>query len=562
MAACAVGALSTVSAPAGRHEPGREVGERRQHEQPRRRRPGAGTTSRRGGLGRIGVGVDRARRRRPLDGDPVPAEDQQVEVELARPPATRGAGGRTSRSSVLERDEERERAGRRVRTGRDVEGDDGVAELGLVGDADRRGRVQPRHAAQARRRAAPRARRPPRRASPPHRRRSRRARRTRGRAVGHVVASLARVLDSGPHDTRSAVRHPAPGGRARRGRPAGALASPTPGRRWRERHATRLPAAGADDVAVVTGPPDGTPFGARLRDARRRAARRAASSSSARARSRSRPPPTGARSWPPPRADERRALANNRYSADVVAVAGAATLADLPDLPADNALPRWLAEVAGYRSTTCAAAGGSASTSTARSTSCCSASGRRGSAPVDVATASTARDSAASGPSPPTAAPSWWSPAGRPRRRSPGSSGATASRTRALVEERGLRDVAARAARRGRPTPSGPRRAPRARRARVARATARPARRRGDRRHAGPARPPARGGRGGAGRPPRTASRRTCCSPSAIADPWLRALTASAAAAPIPVLLGGHTLVGPGPPARRSGRPPRVRPWT
>ena len=31
-----------------------------------------------------------------------------------------------------------------------------------------------------------------------------------------------------------------------------------------------------------------------------------------------------------------------------------------------------------------------------------------------------------------------------------------------------------------------------------------------------------------------------------IADPWLRELTAAAAAAPIPVLLGGHTLVGPG----------------
>lgn len=31
-----------------------------------------------------------------------------------------------------------------------------------------------------------------------------------------------------------------------------------------------------------------------------------------------------------------------------------------------------------------------------------------------------------------------------------------------------------------------------------------------------------------------------------IADPWLRALTASAAAARMPILLGGHTLVGPG----------------
>jgi hypothetical protein len=31
-----------------------------------------------------------------------------------------------------------------------------------------------------------------------------------------------------------------------------------------------------------------------------------------------------------------------------------------------------------------------------------------------------------------------------------------------------------------------------------------------------------------------------------IEDPWLHALTASAVNAPIPVLLGGHTLVGPG----------------
>jgi hypothetical protein len=34
--------------------------------------------------------------------------------------------------------------------------------------------------------------------------------------------------------------------------------------------------------------------------------------------------------------------------------------------------------------------------------------------------------------------------------------------------------------------------------------------------------------------------------PEHVGDPWLRALTTSAAAAPIPVLLGGHTLVGPG----------------
>ena len=41
-------------------------------------------------------------------------------------------------------------------------------------------------------------------------------------------------------------------------------------------------------------------------------------------------------------------LANNRYSADIVAVAGAARLANLPDLAADNGLPRWLEESAGF----------------------------------------------------------------------------------------------------------------------------------------------------------------------------------------------------------------------
>jgi hypothetical protein len=39
-----------------------------------------------------------------------------------------------------------------------------------------------------------------------------------------------------------------------------------------------------------------------------------------------------------------RALANNRFSADAIAVAGASVLADLPDLSSDNGLPRWLVE--------------------------------------------------------------------------------------------------------------------------------------------------------------------------------------------------------------------------
>ena len=47
--------------------------------------------------------------------------------------------------------------------------------------------------------------------------------------------------------------------------------------------------------------------------------------------------------------DARVALANNRYSADVVAISRVDSLPAIPDLPGDNALPRWLEEVAGYR---------------------------------------------------------------------------------------------------------------------------------------------------------------------------------------------------------------------
>ena len=108
-------------------------------------------------------------------------------------------------------------------------------------------------------------------------------------------------------------------------------------------------AAGADEVRVVTGPPDGISFGERLV-----------------AQLRSRPPRNlgglivlGSGSIPLARPDDLsrlvavaagpagHALANNRYSADVVAVSRAADLLELPPLPADNALPRWLAEIAG-----------------------------------------------------------------------------------------------------------------------------------------------------------------------------------------------------------------------
>ncbi len=47
-------------------------------------------------------------------------------------------------------------------------------------------------------------------------------------------------------------------------------------------------------------------------------------------------------------ASDRVAFTNNRYSSDVCAVANASVLRALPPLPSDNALPRWLEERAGY----------------------------------------------------------------------------------------------------------------------------------------------------------------------------------------------------------------------
>lgn len=113
-----------------------------------------------------------------------------------------------------------------------------------------------------------------------------------------------------------------------------------------ERHRAGFAAAGAADVRIVAGVPDGRPFGARLRE------------EAAGART-SGLVVLGSGSIPLATAADRRALVaaaaaevpgaltNNRYSSDVVAVACAGVLRDLPDLPSDNALPRWLAEIAG-----------------------------------------------------------------------------------------------------------------------------------------------------------------------------------------------------------------------
>jgi hypothetical protein len=316
-----------------------------------------------------------------------------------------------------------------------------------------------------------------------------------------------------------------------------------------DRHADGFRNVGADDVAIVAGPPDDTPFGARLR----------------RLVERDRPAGLvvlGSGAVPLARRSDRRAfveaargglreaLANNRYSADILAIACAESLVDLPDLPGDNALPRWLEEVAGYEvmdlrkrrrlqvdldSPLDLVVAGIADTGPLE-----------GAAAMLRAIAAVAADRRAevvvAGRT--SAATVRW------------LERKTAARTRAIVEERGLRASTslAFAGDRGRGKASAPRpRRPGSLLGRLLDVEG----------------PGALGGilagladaavvdtrvllahRHGPDEAswPRPEDRYASdlLDAAAIADPWLRELTASAAGAAIPIALGGHTLVGPG----------------
>jgi len=275
------------------------------------------------------------------------------------------------------------------------------------------------------------------------------------------------------------------------------------------------------------------------------------------------------------------ALTNNRYSGDVVAVADAArSLAGLPDLPGDNALPRWLAERAGVgvidlrRSWHLQADldGVADLVLLARHPSCPAALRRAAEdprlplAPLRAAIAAT--EAVAGDRRAELLVAGRLSAAGLAH-----LEGATACRVRALVEERGLRASSPLAV--GLPAgaigEADPRKDP-----------------------LRPSRPPASvlgalldrdGPEGLASIVGRLADAAVVDSrvllahrlgaderrwptleerlasdlllTGRVADPWLRALTASAAGSPRPILLGGHSLVGPG---LRLLFPRRVRP--
>ncbi len=115
-----------------------------------------------------------------------------------------------------------------------------------------------------------------------------------------------------------------------------------------ERHRLAFLEAGAAEAVFRREPPDDTRFGARLR----RLAGELRGPGLVVLGAGSIPLATAAdlRAFVEAASGDRpRALANHRYSADIVAIARAdLVLADLPlDLDSDNALPRWLAERAG-----------------------------------------------------------------------------------------------------------------------------------------------------------------------------------------------------------------------
>ncbi len=319
----------------------------------------------------------------------------------------------------------------------------------------------------------------------------------------------------------------------------------------------RFEAAGSSDVTIVSGPPDTLAFGARLRGLVR-AARpdglvvlgSGAIPLATMADLRAFVDTAGS--------DERVALANDRFSADVVAIARAGEVLDeLPDLPSDNALPRWLAEVAGYEVRDLRrrwrllfdvdgpldiVLGDRLATADADAYGIELGQVTAAIDAVRAAAADRRAELVVAGRT--SAATLGW------------LERSTASRTRAIIEERGLRTSVA-----GQRPPASvlgtllDRDGPGSLGDHLARlgdaaiidTRVLLAHRLGAAESAWPM--------------PEDRYASDLLLPERIADPWLRALTQSATDASIPILLGGHTLVGPGVRFVVNGSPRPVAMW-
>lgn len=292
------------------------------------------------GLHRVDPGIPGPRGRRPFDVDAVAPVDEQVEVDLTRSPALAGS---TAAPALQGLERPQQRQGSRLRVARialDVDRDSRVPELGLVGLAPGRGRVEARHGLDGDSWKGIQG----------------------GDRTGDGRIGVAEVR---PETDVGADRRP----RAHRAEPyyppmapavdvvilhvdapadAGGLTRATAAARLdnAERHRNGFLAAGASRADVIAGAPDGRSFGVRLRDLLAEIGGGLVI--------------LGSGAIPLATALDRRelvaaaasevpkALTNNRYSADVIAVSRARSLIkDLPDLQTDNALPRWLEEVAG-----------------------------------------------------------------------------------------------------------------------------------------------------------------------------------------------------------------------
>lgn len=325
-------------------------------------------------------------------------------------------------------------------------------------------------------------------------------------------------------------------------------------------HARAFEAAGAASVAIVTDDDFGRSFGARLRPL----VTAAGSGGLVILGSGAIPLATAAdhRAFVTSAAGNTpRAVANNRYSADVVAIARADRLPRIPDLPGDNALPRWLEEVAGIAVDDLRARARLAfDIDTPLDLALL---GVRADPPVDLARVRSALAAVRAVAADRRAELLL---AGR-------TSAATlrwlethsAARVRAWIEERGLR-AASRLARSDgsdrdlRPPASVlgailDRDGPGSLGGHLARfADAAILDTRVLLAHR-------RGGDEGAWPSAEDRFASDLLQPSCIADPWLRELTIAAAEAPLPILLGGHSLAGPG--IRFVvGGPPLNLPWT
>jgi hypothetical protein len=317
-----------------------------------------------------------------------------------------------------------------------------------------------------------------------------------------------------------------------------------------ERLARRFGEAGAGDVEIVGGSSDGRSFGERLRELVEGLPGAGREHGLVVLGSGSIPLASGsflADLVAVAASGERRALTNSFYSADVVAAGRAAALAAVPDLPSDNGLPRWLRDVAGFEIED-AGRRWRLAIDLDSPLDVLLVGGQFGTA-VPIAAVQERLERLRAVAADPTAE---LVVAGR-------TSAATlrwlerrtASRTRALIEERGLRAVGTADQARPRsilglvlddrgPAALGRVLAELGDAAIVDTRVLLAHRLGADER----AWPPAED---------RFAS--DLHLPDRIEDGWLRDLTASAREAPIPVLLGGHTLVGPGLRLVLRGRP-------